>query len=172
MSSEQTVVPLPPPTTDPAPLSNIEGGETNLLHRTAWSDSSNPLKVCFDPWDNSQPSEKDPESIQILLNDVEITRKEWTAPMRMTSVGAWSTTNALAVNGRRTLMEKSSNVRFSVLMRRTTWTSWRRPSSVGSCDLFRIHQRERPVSIDRAHQYVDPGATGRSALSAQNLFYL
>ncbi|WP_223540912.1 hypothetical protein [Pseudomonas sp. BF-RE-26] len=81
MSSEQTVVPLPPPTTDPAPLSNIEGGETNLLHRTAWSDSSNPLKVCFDPWDNSQPSEKDPESIQILLNDVEITRKEWTAPI-------------------------------------------------------------------------------------------
>lgn len=81
MSSEQTVVPLSPPFTDPAPLSNVVGGETNLLHRTAWSDPSNPLKVCFDPWGNSQPSVQDPESIQILLNDVEIGRKEWTAPI-------------------------------------------------------------------------------------------
>ena len=72
MSSEQTVVPLPPPTTVPAPLSNVVGGETNLLHRTAWSDPNNPLKVCFDPWENSQPSVGDPESVQILLNDVEI----------------------------------------------------------------------------------------------------
>ncbi|KJZ35253.1 MULTISPECIES: hypothetical protein [Pseudomonas] len=81
MSSEQTVVPLPPPTTVPAPLSNVVGGETNLLHRTAWSDPNNPLKVCFDPWENSQPSVGDPESVQILLNDVEIGRKEWTAPI-------------------------------------------------------------------------------------------
>lgn len=81
MSLEQTVVPLPLPFTDPPPLSNVEGGETNLLHRTAWSDPNNPLKVCFDPWENSQPSEKDPESIQILLNGVEIARKEWTAPI-------------------------------------------------------------------------------------------
>lgn len=81
MSVEQIVVPLPPPFTNPAPLSNIEGGETNLLHRTAWSDPSNPLKVCFDAWENSQPSVQDPESIQILLGDVEIGSKEWTAPI-------------------------------------------------------------------------------------------
>lgn len=72
---------LPQPTTDPAPLANIDGGETNLLTRAAWSDPLNPLKVRFEPWENSKPSEDDPEQIQIFLGTFEIGKKVWTEPI-------------------------------------------------------------------------------------------
>ncbi|MCU1728487.1 hypothetical protein NTD86_15990 [Pseudomonas sp. 7P_10.2_Bac1] len=72
---------LPQPTTDPAPLANIDGGETNLLARAAWSDPLNPLKVKFEPWENSKPSEDDPEQIQIFLGTLEIGKKVWTEPI-------------------------------------------------------------------------------------------
>ncbi|MFJ2331686.1 hypothetical protein [Pseudomonas helleri] len=73
---------LPPPTTEPAPLDNIDGGkEINLLPRAAWSDPFNPLKVRFDPWENSKPSEDEPEHIQIFLGTVEVGKKVWKAPI-------------------------------------------------------------------------------------------
>lgn len=72
---------LPAPTTDPAPLVDIAGGETNLLHRTAWSDPSNPLKVTFDSWENSAPTETDPEYIRIYLDGIQIGEKKWSAPI-------------------------------------------------------------------------------------------
>ena len=73
---------LPPPTTEPAPLDNIDGGEEiNLLPRAAWSDPFNPLKVRFDPWENSKPSEDEPEHIQIFLGTVEVGNKIWKAPI-------------------------------------------------------------------------------------------
>lgn len=81
MSPAHATALLPPPTTDPAPLGDVEGGETNLLHRTAWSDPNNPLKVRFEPWENSAPTVEDPEQIQIFLGVAEIGRKEWTAPI-------------------------------------------------------------------------------------------
>jgi hypothetical protein len=77
---------LPPPTTDPAPLSNMPSGQTNLLHRTAWDNPANPLKVRFDPWENSAPTVSDPEKIQVFLDGVEIGFKEWTAPISPTDL--------------------------------------------------------------------------------------
>jgi hypothetical protein len=72
---------LPAPSTDPVPLADIEGGETNLLSRSAWSDPSNPLKVRFDPWENSQPSKEDPECVRVYLGSTEVGVKEWDAPI-------------------------------------------------------------------------------------------
>lgn len=72
---------MPAPWTDPAPLADIAGGETNLLHRSAWSDPGNPLKVKFDPWDTSLPSENDPETITVFLGGDEVGSKQWTAPI-------------------------------------------------------------------------------------------
>lgn len=81
MSAVHHVVPLPPPTTDPMPLKDVVGGQTNLLHRSAWDDPGNPLKVRFDPWENSAPTVKDPEQVQIFLDGVEIGVKSWTGPI-------------------------------------------------------------------------------------------
>ena len=82
MLSTNALALLPPPSTDPAPLPDIaDGEETNLLARAAWSDPFNPLKVKFELWENSQPSEQDPEQIQIFLGTVEVGKKVWTAPI-------------------------------------------------------------------------------------------
>jgi hypothetical protein len=63
------------------PLKDVVGGQTNLLHRSAWDDPGNPLKVRFDPWENSAPTVKDPEQVQIFLDGVEIGVKSWTGPI-------------------------------------------------------------------------------------------
>lgn len=82
MLSTNALALLPPPSTDPAPLPDIaDGEEINLLARAAWSDPFNPLKVKFELWENSQPSEQDPEQIQIFLGTVEVGKKVWTAPI-------------------------------------------------------------------------------------------
>ncbi|BCX68049.1 hypothetical protein [Pseudomonas izuensis] len=73
---------MPAPWTDPAPLPDIVGGETNLMPRLAWIDPANPLKVKFAPWSPSNPSVGDPESVRIYLDDSEIGFKEWTATIR------------------------------------------------------------------------------------------
>lgn len=74
---------LPAPTTLPAPLDNVQGGENNLLHRSAWSDPLNPLRVEFAPWENSQPTVRDPERIIVFLGSVKIAEKEWQAPISL-----------------------------------------------------------------------------------------
>ncbi|MDD0977343.1 hypothetical protein [Pseudomonas fontis] len=73
---------LEAPTTDPAPLSNSDGTETNLLPRLAWSDSDKPLKVKFALWQNSDPKIGAPEEVEVYLDDMRIGQREWTAPIK------------------------------------------------------------------------------------------
>lgn len=72
---------LPAPATLPAPLPDVAGGETHLLPRSAWSDTGNPLKVTFPAWENSSPSDKHHERIRVLLGQIEVATKEWSAPI-------------------------------------------------------------------------------------------
>lgn len=80
-AEDDSVLLMPAPWTAPEPLSDIVGGETNLLPRSAWSDPGNPLKVEFHPWDSSNPSPGAPESIEIFLGPASIGFKEWSAPI-------------------------------------------------------------------------------------------
>ncbi|WP_434574617.1 hypothetical protein J3P88_07990 [Pseudomonas sp. Z3-6] len=80
---------LPPtmtaPWTEPAPLADVPGGEPNLLHRSAWSDPDNPLKVMLKPWyDDDPPGGPWKEQIDVFLDDDEsdiIGSREWDLPM-------------------------------------------------------------------------------------------
>lgn len=72
------------PWTRPEPLPDIPGGEPNLLHRTAWSDPSNPLRLEFKPWYDSPPPEGE-EIVGVFLDDDEgniIATRTWALPMQ------------------------------------------------------------------------------------------
>lgn len=67
---------LPPtmtaPWTEPEPLADVPGGEPNLLHRSAWSDPANPLKVMLEPWyDEDPPGGPYTERVDVFLGDNE-----------------------------------------------------------------------------------------------------
>ncbi|VVQ08842.1 hypothetical protein PS914_04919 [Pseudomonas fluorescens] len=88
MPSNRSINQLPPtmtpPWTLPAPLPDITGGETNLLHRSAWSDPANPLRVEFKPWYDHEVGKGKIESVSVFLDDDEsneIGYREWTLPM-------------------------------------------------------------------------------------------
>ncbi|MCL6703299.1 hypothetical protein [Pseudomonas sp. T1.Ur] len=81
---------LPPtmtaPWTEPAPLADVPGGEPNLLHRSAWSDPDNPLKVMLQPWYDGDDPPGGPwtERVDVFLADDEsniIGSREWDLPM-------------------------------------------------------------------------------------------
>ncbi|MCM2462407.1 hypothetical protein HGO40_18320 [Pseudomonas sp. CG7] len=80
---------LPPtmtaPWTEPEPLADVPGGEPNLLHRSAWSDPANPLKVMLEPWyDEDPPGGPYTERVDVFLGDNEsniIGFQEWSLPM-------------------------------------------------------------------------------------------
>ncbi|WP_339475118.1 hypothetical protein [Pseudomonas sp. RL_5y_Pfl2_73] len=81
---------LPPnmtaPWTEPAPLADVPGGERNLLHRSAWSDPDNPLKVMLKPWYDGDDPSGGPwkERVDVFLDDDEsdiIGCREWDLPM-------------------------------------------------------------------------------------------
>lgn len=80
-AEDESVLLMPAPWTEPEPLSDIVGGEINLLPRSAWSDPGNPLKVEFLPWAPSNPSPTGAESIEIFLGTASIGFKEWDAPI-------------------------------------------------------------------------------------------
>ncbi|WP_260961161.1 hypothetical protein [Pseudomonas citri] len=72
------------PWTLPEPLPDVPGGEPNLLHRTAWSDPANPLRVEFKPWHDSPPVGSWTERVDVFLDDDEnnvIGFREWPLPM-------------------------------------------------------------------------------------------
>ncbi|WP_150817263.1 hypothetical protein [Pseudomonas fluorescens] len=65
-------------------MPDITGGETNLLHRSAWSDPANPLRVEFKPWYDHEVGKGKIESVSVFLDDDEsneIGYREWTLPM-------------------------------------------------------------------------------------------
>jgi hypothetical protein len=72
------------PSTRPEPLPSKPGGETNLLHRTAWADPSNPLRVEFKPWYESPPPTPGTERVDVFLGNNEgnvIASWTWNLPM-------------------------------------------------------------------------------------------
>lgn len=72
------------PWTSPDPLPNKPGGETNLLHRTAWADPAKPLRVQLKPWYDSPIGVGDTESVRVFLGNNEsnvIGTRTWTLPM-------------------------------------------------------------------------------------------
>lgn len=89
MSSTKSTKPPPTmtaPWTEPAPLADVDGGERNLLHRSAWSDPDNPLKVMLKPWyDGGDPPDGPwTEQVDVFLDDDEsniIGSREWDLPM-------------------------------------------------------------------------------------------
>lgn len=87
MSAPSSIHQLPPrmtpPWTNPAPLVDKPGGETNLLHRSAWADPANPLRVEFKPWYDAPPPQGT-ERVDVFLDDNEsnvIGTRTWTTPM-------------------------------------------------------------------------------------------
>ncbi|MBH8610047.1 hypothetical protein [Pseudomonas mohnii] len=72
------------PWTQPEPLPNIPGGETNLLQRTAWADPLNPLRLKFKPWYDVPPTIPGTEQIDVFLGNNEgniIATRTWNLPM-------------------------------------------------------------------------------------------
>ncbi len=73
------------PWTEPEPLADVPGGEPNLLHRSAWSDPVNPLKVMLKPWyDDDLPGGPYTERVDVFLDDDErniIGFRVWDLPM-------------------------------------------------------------------------------------------
>lgn len=83
MSSTQLDPTMTAPWTEPAPLADIPGGERNLLHRSAWSDPDNPLKVMLKPWYDEELS-SGTEQVDVFLGNDEsniIASREWNLPM-------------------------------------------------------------------------------------------
>lgn len=74
------------PWTRPTPLPDKPGGETNLLHRDAWADPANPLRVELKPWYESDPPLPGvTEQVDVFLDDNEaniIATRTWPLPMR------------------------------------------------------------------------------------------
>jgi hypothetical protein len=72
------------PWTQPAPLPPVSGGDTNLLHRSAWSDPTNPLRVKLKPWYDVPNDHEGNERVDVFLDDNEaniIGSRTWTLPM-------------------------------------------------------------------------------------------
>lgn len=87
MSAHRPIQQLPPrmtpPWTKPEPLPDKPGGETNLLHRSAWADPADPLRVEFKPWYDDPPP-PGTERVDVFLDDDEsniIGTRTWTLPM-------------------------------------------------------------------------------------------
>lgn len=87
MSASSSINQLDPtmtaPWTRPEPLPNKPGGETNLLHRTAWADPTNPLRLEFKAWYEFPPP-PGTERVDVFLGDNEsniIASRTWTVPM-------------------------------------------------------------------------------------------
>ena len=87
MSASRSVNQLDPtmtaPWTRPDPLPHVEGGETNLLPRSAWADPTNPLRVEFQPWYEVDPP-PGVERVSVFLGDDEnnvIGSRQWNVPM-------------------------------------------------------------------------------------------
>ncbi|SDB55999.1 hypothetical protein SAMN03159290_04355 [Pseudomonas sp. NFACC13-1] len=59
-------------------LPNIDGGETNLLHKSALEA---PLPVTIPKWLNSDPKPHEPEWVTLYWGDVDLETKTWTAPV-------------------------------------------------------------------------------------------
>ncbi|MEB0208013.1 hypothetical protein [Pseudomonas sp. CCC3.1] len=71
------------PWTNPEPLPDIPDGETNLLHRSAWSDVDKPLRIEICPW-YEFPLDSGTERVDVFLDDDESTiieTRTWTLPM-------------------------------------------------------------------------------------------
>lgn len=88
MSASESIIQIDPtmtaPWTRPTPLPDKPGGETNLLHRDAWADPANPLRVEFKPWYDTPPSRPGSERVDVFLGNDEshiIATKTWTLPM-------------------------------------------------------------------------------------------
>lgn len=86
MSASRSIHQIAPsmtaPWTRPEPLPDKAGGETNLLHRSAWADPANPLRVQFKPWYNSPIGENETESVRVYLNETTlIGSRSWILPM-------------------------------------------------------------------------------------------
>lgn len=70
--------------TQPVPekvLEDIPGGETNLLPITALNAD---LRITFELWPNSEPSEGSPEKLQLYWNNVVVSERTYTA-----DIGDW-----------------------------------------------------------------------------------
>lgn len=87
MSASSSINQLDPtmtaPWTRPEPLPNKPGGESNLLHRSAWVDPANPLRVEFKAWYEFPPP-PGCEQVDVFLGDNEsniIASRTWTLPM-------------------------------------------------------------------------------------------
>ncbi|MNU43700.1 hypothetical protein D3C71_324910 [compost metagenome] len=85
MSASRSIDQLDPsmtaPWTQPAPLPNKPGGETNLLHSDVWA---NPLRVEFKPWYEVDPPSGS-ETVEVFLDDNELNiigTRTWPVPMR------------------------------------------------------------------------------------------
>lgn len=85
MSASRSIDQLDPsmtaPWTQPAPLPNKPGGETNLLHSDVWA---NPLRVEFKPWYEVDPPSGS-ETVEVFLDDNELNiigTRTWALPMR------------------------------------------------------------------------------------------
>ncbi|NUT76734.1 hypothetical protein HNO86_16945 [Pseudomonas sp. C1C7] len=57
-------------------LENIDGGQFNLLATSALSKD---VRVEFPQWHNSEPSEQNPEYLELVLNDDSVERKQFTS---------------------------------------------------------------------------------------------
>ena len=73
---------LPPPRID-ALLDDIDGGQPNLL---PFSATLAPLRIDFEPWQNSHPTPEDPEALTLFWDGEEIGSKDWTAPIEDTDL--------------------------------------------------------------------------------------
>lgn len=75
---------MTPPWTNPAPLPDKPGGETNLLHRSAWENPGEPLRVEFKPWYEFPMPGPGSERVDVFLDDDEsniIGSRTWDLPM-------------------------------------------------------------------------------------------
>jgi hypothetical protein len=59
-------------------LEDIPGGQINLVPKSALADD---VRVTFEPWPNSNPSETSPERLGLYWDGVEVNSKEFTEPL-------------------------------------------------------------------------------------------
>lgn len=61
-----------------AMLDDVDGGQEGLL---PLSTQGKPLKIEFEPWNNTDPSPQEPESVELFWDGQPVDTKTWTAPI-------------------------------------------------------------------------------------------
>ncbi|UWF46982.1 hypothetical protein NYP20_16670 [Pseudomonas sp. N3-W] len=59
-------------------LDDVDGGQEGLL---PLSTQGKPLKIEFEPWNNTDPSPQEPESVELFWDGQPVDTKTWTAPI-------------------------------------------------------------------------------------------